>query len=163
MNSEQKNRIVFYSKEDMSTSSNLKKAEELLNNYTSNETFSINDLLEIYNIKLYFENDLYLLNWTVETKSKYRKIIEVNWNLLKERLIKIDDNDIGNTLNDLEYNFKNDFWNLLNQLSSFKKISISKFEEVLKNFKHHINFILQQKGIVEKFDKQIRNFLIVYN
>jgi hypothetical protein len=162
MNSEQKHRVVFYSKEDMSASNNLKRAEELLDNYTSNETFSINDLLEIYNIKLYFENDLYFLNWTEEVKSKYNKIIEVNWKLLKERLIKIDDNDIESIIDDLVYDFKKDFWNLLNQLSSFKKISNSKFEEILNNFNHHINFILLQKGIVEKFDKQIRNFLIVY-
>lgn len=162
MNSEQKHRVVFYSKEDMSASNNLKRAEELLDNYTSNETFSINDLLEIYNIKLYFENDLYFLNWTEEVKSKYNKIIEVNWKLLKERLIKIDDNDIESIIDDLVYDFKKDFWNLLNQLSSFKKISNSKFEEILNNFNHHINYILLQKGIVEKFDKQIRNFLIVY-
>lgn len=163
MNSKQKHRIVFYSKEDMSVSNNLKKAEELLNNYTSNETFSINDLLEIYNIKLYFENDLYFLNWTEKVKSKYKEIIDTNWKLLKERLIKTDDDNIVNTLNDLDYNFRKDFWNLQNQLSSYKKISNSKFEEILNNFKHHITFILQQKGIVEKFDRQLRNFLIVYN
>lgn len=162
MNSEQKQRVVFYSKEDMSASNNLKRAEELLDNYISNETFSINDLLEIYNIKLYFENDLYFLNWTEEVKSKYNKIIEVNWKLLKERLIKIDDNDIESIINDLVYDYKKDFWNLLNQLSSFKKISNSKFGEILNNFNHNINYILLQKGIVEKFDKQIRNFLIVY-
>lgn len=162
MNSEQKHRIVFYSKEDMSASNNLKRAEELLNNYNSNETFTINDLLEIYNIKLYFENDLYLLNWTEEVKSKYKEVIEANWKLLKEILIKTDDDNIVNTLNNLEYNFKKDFWNLLNQLSSFKKISNSKFEEILNTFKHHITIILQQKGIVEKFDKQIRFFLIDY-
>ena len=162
MNSEQKHRIVFYSKEDMSASNNLKRAEELLNNYNSNETSSINDLLEIYNIKLYFENDLYLLNWTEEVKSKYKEIIEANWKLLKERLIKTDDNNIESTLNDLDFNFRKDFWNLLNQLSSFKKINNSKFEEILNNFKHHITYILQQKGIVEKFDKQIRFFLIDY-
>ena len=163
MNLEKKHRIVFYSKEDMSASNNLKRAEELLNIYNSNETFSINDFLEIYNIKLYFENDLYLLNWTEETKSKFKEIIEANWQLLRERLIKIDDDNIVNTLNDLDYNFRKDFWNLQNQLSSFKKISNSKFEEILNNFNHQITFILQQKGIVEKFDKQIRNFLIVYN
>lgn len=162
MNSEQKQRVVFYSKEDMSASNNLKSAEELLDNYTSNKTFSLNDLLEIYNIKLYFENDLYLLNWTVEVKSKYSEIIEVNWKFLKERLIKIDDSDIESIINDLIYDFKKDFWYLLNQLSAFKKISNSKFVEILNNFNHHINYILQQKGIVEKFDKQIRNFLIDY-
>ncbi len=159
---EPKHRIVFYSKQDMSISHNLINAEELLNNYTSNEKFSINDLLEIYNIKLYLENDLYLLSWTEKTKSKYKEIIEINCKLLKEKLINIDDNTIENTLNDLEFNFRENYWCLLNQLSSFKKISNSKFEEVLKNCKHHINYILQQKGIVEKFDKQIRGFLIVY-
>lgn len=163
MNPQQKIRIVFYSKEDLSTANNLKKAEELLSNYIPNNFLSINDLLEIYNIRLYFENNLYLLSWTEEIKSGFREITKINWDLLKERLIKIDDNNIENILNELEYAFREDFWILLHQLSIFKKISNSKFEHILHNFNYHINFILLQKGIVEKFDKQITKFLIVYN
>jgi hypothetical protein len=159
---EPKHRIVFFSREDMTVANNLINAEKFLNAYTSNEKFSINDLLEIYNIKLYFENDLYLLRWTEETKSYYKEIIELNWKSLKEKLVKINDDNIERTLNDLEYNFKENFWCLLNQLGLFKKISNLKFEEILKNCKYHLKYILKQKGIVEKFDKQIRNYLIAY-
>ena len=159
---ESKRRVVFYSKQDMLISNNLINAEKLLHNYTSNEKFSINDLLEIYNIKLYLENDLFLLSWTEEIKSKYKEIIEINWKLLKKKLINIDVNTIENNLNDLEFNYRENYWCLLNQLNSFQKISNSKFEEILKNYKHDLNYILQQKRLVEKFDKQVRNFLTFY-
>ena len=89
MNSIQRHRIVFYSKEDMSAPNNLKKAEELLNSYTGNESFSINDLLEIYNIKLYFDHDLYFLNWTEEIKSKYKEIVEKIFNKCIEKEFNI--------------------------------------------------------------------------
>lgn len=155
-------RIVFHSKEDMSVSHHLSNAEKILDKYHSNTDFSINDLLEIYNVKLYFENDLYLLSWSEGTKIKYKEICQTNWGILKEKILQIDDDVIEKTIKDLEYNYKKHFWNLLNQLNSYKKISPLKFDYILNNFEHQITYILQQKGIVEKFDKQITNFLIVY-
>lgn len=51
-------RVVFHSKEDMSAGYNLKKAEALLNNLHLAVEMDINDLLELYNVKQYFDNDI---------------------------------------------------------------------------------------------------------
>lgn len=61
MNSKELKRVVFYSKEDMSAGHNLKNAEELLRSFSLEKHADINDFLELYNVKLYFDNNLFLL------------------------------------------------------------------------------------------------------
>ena len=70
-------RIVFYSKEDMTNNHNLLEAEKLLDNFISEQNFTSNDLLEFYNIKLYFDNELFPIKWSISEKEKYIQIIEV--------------------------------------------------------------------------------------
>lgn len=155
-------RIVFYSKEDMTTSYNLIKAEKLLNNLSSQQKFSLNDLLEFYNIKLHFDNDLFLPKWSKTEQEKYSQIIEEKWVTLKNRLLKISDQNIEKTLNDLEYNYKKNFWELINKLSIYKNVSPSTFSDILKNFSSQINYILPHRNIVQKFNKVLRDFLLTY-
>jgi hypothetical protein len=155
-------RIVFYSKEDGATSHNLIKAESLLNNFSSEDKFTLNDLLEFYNIKLYFDNDLFLTKWSESDKEKYNQIVEKNWLSLKKRFLKIDDLNIEEIINDLEFRYKNNFWELINKLSIYKNISQPTFSSILENFSSQINYILPQKNIVQKFNKVIRDFLLTY-
>lgn len=164
MNSrEEIDRIVFYSKEDGAKSHNLIKAEKLLSNFDSEQIFTFNDLFEFYNIKLHFDNDLFLTKWNKSDKERYNQIIEKTWATLKDRLIKISDQNIEKILNDLGYNYKKNFWELINKLSIYKNISHSTFSDILKNFSSQINYVLPQKNIVQKFNTVIRDFLMTYN
>lgn len=163
MNSRKKiERIVFYSKEDGATSHNLIKAEKLLNNFSSEQNLALNDLLEFYNIKLYFDNDLFLNKWSKSDKEKYNQIVEKNWLSLKKWFQQINDLNIEEIINDLEYRYKNNFWELFNKLSIYKNISQPTFGSILDNFSSQINYILQQKNIVQKFNNVIRDFLLTY-
>lgn len=156
------NRIVFYSKENMATSHNLVKAEKLLNNFNSEKNLTLNDLLEFYNVKLHFDNDLFLPKWSKSDREKYNQIVEENWSSLKKRFQKINDLNIEEIINELEYQYKSNFWELVNKLSIYKNVSHSTFSDILKNFSSQINYILPQKNIVQKFNKVIRDFLMNY-
>jgi hypothetical protein len=155
-------RIVFYSKENMATSHNLIKAEKLLNNLSSELNFTFNDLLEFYNIKLHFDSDIFLTKWSKSDKEKYIQIVEKNWVTLKNCFLDITDQNIKEIINDLEYNYKNNFWELINKLRIYKNISHPTFSEILKKFSYQINYILPQKNIVEKFNIVIKEFLLSY-
>jgi hypothetical protein len=155
-------RIVFYSKEDGATSHNLIKAEKLLNNFSSEQNFNFNDLLEFYNIKLHFDNDLFLTKWSKSDKERYNQITEKTWETLKHRLLKICDQNVDEIFSDLNYNYKNNLWDLINKLSIYKNISHSTFSDILKKYSYQVNYILQQKNIVLKFNAVIRDFLLTY-
>jgi len=54
------NKVVFYSKEDMAGGYNLQKGKHILRADTKTNYTDINEVLELYNIKKYIDNDLYL-------------------------------------------------------------------------------------------------------
>ena len=80
----------------------------------------------------------------------------------QNRFLKIDDLNIEKIIIDLEYQYKNNFWDLINNLSIYKNISHSTFSNILEKFSSQINYILKQKNIVQKFNTAIRDFLLNY-
>ncbi len=157
-----RHRIKFYSKENLAVPYQLKNAEELLDNIKLNISFSLNDLLEFYNIKLYLDNELYLTSWTINIISSYKGIVEKIWAILKHRLIQINDNNFENEISLLEFDYWEDFWTLIDNLSIYKKISSPKFIDALNKNERQISCILTQKGIVGKFDIDLKDFLLKY-
>lgn len=155
-------RIVFYSKEDIAISYNLVKAENLLNNFSSEQNFTFNDLLEFYNIKLHFDSALFLKKWSALDKSSYIRIVEENWATLKNRFLEIRDLNIREIIDDLEYHYQNNFWELINNLKIYEHISNSIFIGILKEFPYQIHYILLHNNIVKKFNEAIREFLLSY-
>ena len=59
----ERTRVVFYSKTDLAIPYNLEIAEWLLVQHDFKSHFDINSLLELYNIKLYFDNEVFLNSW----------------------------------------------------------------------------------------------------
>jgi len=162
MNDKERNRVEFFSKEDTSCFYHLQGAEKILNNYNPQSALNIIDLLEFYNIKLYFKNNLFLTSWTEETINKYSLTLELTWDLLKENLINIDEDILDNILDELQYNYIENLWELINNLNIYKKFSSVKFEKILDKYKHQTRYIISQKGIVSHFDKEIRNHLLSF-
>lgn len=155
-------RVVFYSAEDMSTNDNLIEAEKILENFNPEQIFTFNDLIEFYNINLYFQNSLFLKSWSELDRRKYNSIVEKTWSILKERLINTNDDNIDEILKDLGYNYEKNFWELINKLNIYKNISHSKFNDILKRKPSKIYSILSQKKIVHNFNRVIRDFLLEY-
>ncbi len=163
MSEDKRHRTKFYSVEDMSGGHQLSKAETLLDNFNAAADFSLNDLLEFYNIKLYFDNNLFLTTWTEDKKKTYKANVELAFNQLKERIYKVTDESLEQGITDIEYNFYDDYWSLLNNINDLKKITDTTLTEVLGKHPRQISYILKEKKLVDKFDKAIRNFLIGYS
>lgn len=141
----------------------LSKAESLLNNFKAGSDFGLIDLLEFYNIKLYFDNNLFLTTWDENQKASYKENVEAAYNQLKDRILKISDEILEQELTTLDYNYYGDYWNLLNNLNSLKKISDSTLLEILAKQPTQIRYILKEKKVVDKYDKTIKSFLITYS
>lgn len=155
-------RIKFYSKEDLASPHQLSKSVPILERFNSNADFSLNDLIEYYNIKLYFDNQLFLTGWTELQKFNYKLTVEQAYNLLKKRIIAITSETLEKELNSIDYSFYDDFWELLNNLNNCKNIIDETVTDILQKEGRHIYQFLKQKKLVEKFDKTIRSFLLKY-
>jgi len=163
MNSRELNRCVFHSKDDLSAGYNLKKAEELLNDIEIAPIYEINNLLELYSVKLYFDNELFLSTWNEITKIKFKAKITEAWSRIKDFWLTINDENIAAYVGSLEFHYKKSFWELFNYFQIYKKIDKGIFPMILQNYSFQLNYILSHKNTVFHFDKEIRAFLIDYN
>ena len=162
MSSSKKHQIQFFSKEDLSAHYFLKIAEEILDNFQEDKLYTLNELFEFYNIKLFFDNGLYLTTWSEKRKHNYHVIIDKTFDILKRKIIKITDNCLELELKNIEYIYINNFWNLVNKFKVYKNFSSEIFFKILNNNKRYIHSILLHKGIVDYFDNKIKEFLIGY-
>jgi hypothetical protein len=147
----------------MSSGHQLRKVEKILDGFIATTEFCLLDLIEFLNIKLYFDNNLFLTTWDETQKKSYLNVVELVYSQLKTRILKISDETLEKELLSLDYNYFDNFWNLLNNLNSLKNISELTISEILQRHPLQIRYILKEKKVVEKYDKSIRAFLILYN
>ncbi len=162
MTDERINRITFHSVNDLTVNQNLKEAEKLLSSLDLSKNFNANDLIELYNIKLFFENNLYLPSWENETKINFNDLINKSWELNRSYFIKLDNDSILGTIDVLHTSYKSSFWKLLDYFQAYNNISNDVFMLILKDFPNHIYNILLYKNIVNKFHQEVRDFLLEY-
>lgn len=154
------NRVVFYSIQDLSKDRNLQNAEPLIEKFDSKNPYDINDILELYQIKLYFDNELYRSVWNEETKEIYLKTVNSFWDVITSFFIKINSDNISDYLQSTDYQYYDSFWTLISQLNIYKNISPESFKKIFNNSRFHIRQLLKQKNIINKFSVIIKEFLL---
>ena len=157
------NRVVFYSKEDMAGNHQLAKGESILRSEIQTAYTDINDILEIYNIKKYIDNELYLKNWTQDDILDFNKKVIEYGKIIGKFMSNINDTNILDIYNKTFREYTNSFWELVNNQSIYKRISKVNFSNILANEPHLIHNILTHKNIVEHYNVELKNFLLTYS
>ena len=157
------NRVEFYSKEDMAGGYQLAKGEHILRNSTQIDYTDINDILEIYNIKKYLDNDLYLKSWTQEDIINFKQKAINYGKEVGKFMSNIKDINILNFYEKISQGYINSFWELVNNQSIFKRISKVNFNTILSKEPHLIYTILTHKNLVEHYDAEIKSFILSYS
>jgi hypothetical protein len=155
-------RVVFYSKEDMARGHILKKGEHILRMDTKAEYSDINDILELYNIKKYIDNDLYLKDWTKDEIEDFNRKAKEYGKVIGRFMSAIDDSNASKYYQKTLRGYIHSFWELVNDQNVFKRISKDSFSDILTNEPHLIHEILNHKNLVASFNQEIRDFLIGY-
>jgi hypothetical protein len=154
------NRVVFYSKRDLSCDRNLKNAEPIINSFDSKKLYDINDILELYQIKLYFDNELYRNVWSIEIRTTYIETVDSFWNVITSYFIKINNENFTIYFESIDYQYYDSFWTLISQLSIYKKISAETITQILQNSRFYIRQFLKQNNIVNHYSKIIKDYLV---
>jgi hypothetical protein len=160
MKSRKENRVEYFSKEDMSGGHYLSLAEPILRNFNRDYEYDINDIIELYQIKLYIDNDLFLTNWSEQDKTNFKEIVKEFWNLICKFWTNIDDDNITFFFENLEIGNQRTFWDLLEKFENFKNISEDTITQILIDPKIWIREVLHQKKLGNYFGNAIREFLI---
>lgn len=156
-------RVKFHSIDDMGGGYQLSKGEHILKGDTQPNYSDIDDILELYNIKKYFDNELYLKSWSAENIAEYKKKVSEFGKAIGYFVSNIDNTNVINLHTSLPEDYKEDFWELVNNQKAFKKISKDNFKAILLNEPHLIHIVLYQRELVNYYDQVIREFLKTYS
>lgn len=149
-------RIKYYSKDDRSARTHLKTAEKTLENFDSTKEFSdINDIIELYNIKLFFDNKVYLTSWDDDLRELYSKTVKQFSGIIGKFFSKISDNSLSELFALTDGMYQQDFWKILQYYNGYKRISKTKFCEFIDNNSTALRYIMACKDIVFHFDIEI--------
>jgi hypothetical protein len=153
------NRVVFHSAHDMSSGHFLSKAESILKSEIVEDINDINDVLELYNIKLFFDNGIYLQNWSDSDSATYKETANKFGQIIGKFINKINDSNFQQFHSNLSYSYVKSFWTLINNHQQFKKISPVQITEVLNQNPHQVRDLLIHKNLVNRYKDVLCDFL----
>lgn len=154
-------RAKFYSIEDLSNGVQLSRAEHVLDNYQEGKKYSdVNDVLELYNVKLLLEHGLSLKSWSEETLAVYH---------LKTKDFGRDitaffqgHTDFVDVFKSVDIVYKQDIWDVIDVFGLFKSVTTDELKTILKIEPDSIENILRCERFVKKYDNCLGNFLMTY-
>lgn len=155
-------RVQFYSKEDMAGGHHLSKAEYILRNDTKSNYTDINDVLELYHLKKYIDNELYLNSWRQEDIGNFKQKVKEYGRIVGQFFSTLNDNNIIESYKQILHGYIHSFWEIISNQNVFKHISRPNFSKILENEPHLIHDILTHKGIVDYYNIELKNFLLNY-
>jgi len=157
-------RVKFYSPNDFTCGYNLEKAEKVIKLFSSeNEDYDVNQIIELYNIQLFFDNGGRLKRWDDSEYDALKNSVSLFWGVISRFFNKIDDANILCVLGALDSDSKdiNDFWFLFNKYKRYEIVSAAIIEQLLTEHDiFHISFILKRKETACAYGDLVTNYFI---
>jgi hypothetical protein len=157
------NKVVFHSKEDMAGGHYLQKGEYILRANLKSSYTDVNEILELYNIKQYIDSEVYLRIWTEDDIKHFKQNATEYGKVVGGFMAAIDDDNILPIYEKILREYTHSFWELVNNQSTYRRITKPSFSSILTNEPHIIHEILTHKNLVDYYDKEIKDFLLTYS
>ena len=154
-------RAKFYSVEDLGNAMQLSRAQIVLDNYASNNTtYNINDILELYNVKLLLDNKLVLNKWDEETIIRYNKIAN---GFGKDIVCFYKTHDVSTLFDEVEFQYLQDFWDVFEKFGLLNMLSDDLIRKIVTKHPEQIENILHCVKIVNQFDNLLSDLFISFD
>lgn len=151
-------RVKFYSIEDMSSGYNFNKAIEIIKTLYPKD-YDINDIIEFYNIIKIFNKSI------IDSLEKEIKELCINsqpkLNSIIGKFCKcINNSNIINYLSDVDVNYIEDFFEILDKYKVYKNINDKTFKDILEKNDNYLHIVLYNKELVFYFEKMLKESLL---
>lgn len=154
-------RVFFYSKYDGARYSELELAEKVLENFSEDKNYDINDIIELYQIKLYIDNEVFLPRWSEDYIELIKEKTEIAWRVIVRFWNSISNNNLIDIFEQLEcWTLQDSFWDITANLSAFKHFDKKVFAKLLNANEFNISAVLHQERLVKYYDSEIRTYLL---
>lgn len=157
-------RAKFYSVDDLGNSMGLLRAEKVLESYIAGTEYSdVNDILELYNVKLFIDNHLALKSWDKEKIAKYVDIVS---NFGKDIVIffrkYITSKTAVEFFSKVTNDFQQDYWDIFEKFGLIDILTEEFINNTLAVYPDQIENILHCEKIVKQNDAVLSAFLCSY-
>lgn len=153
-------RVKYYSTNDLSAGFYLKRIEDIICNFVvEKKRVDINEIIELYNIQQFFYNRIYSIHWTKQQLNDYSEIVSDFSKVIGEFFSGINTDTIESMFDTIYYDYRNDFWKLIEKYKVYDKISVEQFRKIILNKHFILNDVLKCKNIVKKFSDEIITYM----
>lgn len=153
-------RVKYYSTNDLSAGFYLKRIEDIICNFVvEKKRVDINEIIELYNIQQFFHNRIYSIHWTKQQLNDYSEIVSDFSKVIGKFFSGINIDTIESMFDTIYYDYRNDFWKLIEKYKVYDKISVEQFRKIILNKHFILNNVLKCKNIVKKFSDEIITYM----
>lgn len=154
-------RAKFYSRTDLSNGIHLIRAERVLDNYQEGQDYeNVNDVLELFNVKLLIDNGLELNRWTERQVADYKtKVSKLGKDIVT---FFRKGQTIDGVLVSVESVFAQDFWIVIEKFGLIDLVSEQALSEIFTKNPDVIENILHCEKIVREYESLISSLLCQY-
>lgn len=153
-------RVKYYSTNDLSAGFYLKRIEDIICNFVvEKKRVDINEIIELYNIQQFFHNRIYSIHWTKQQLNDYSEIVSGFSKVIGKFFLGINIDTIESMFDTIYYDYRNDFWKLIEKYKVYDKISVEQFRKIILNKHFILNDVLKCKNIVKKFSGEIITYM----
>lgn len=153
-------RVKYYSTNDLSAGFYLKRIEDIICNFVvEKKRVDINEIIELYNIQQFFHNRIYSIHWTKQQLNDYSEIVSDFSKVIGKFFSEINIDTIESMFDTIYYDYRNDFWKLIEKYKVYDKISVEQFRKIILNKHFILNDVLKCKNIVKKFSGEIITYM----
>lgn len=153
-------RVKYYSTNDLSAGFYLKRIEDIFCNFViEKKRVDINEIIELYNIQQFFQNRIYSIHWTKQQLNDYSEIVSDFSKVIGKFFSEINIDSIESMFDTIYYDYRNDFWKLIEKYKVYDKIPVEQFRNIILNKHFLLNDVLKCKNLVKKFSGEIVTYM----
>ena len=157
----ERRRIKYYGPNDMGSGWSLREAETFLLNWDERvRDVKINDVLELHNIKLYFDAGMRLENWTEDQYCEFCEKCKLIPGIMGKYCSAISDTTITVLCKDVTWKYADDFWDVLCIYKVYNRISPDTMKALLDADDRIVWHLLKQKMFSAHFGEVIADHLV---
>lgn len=151
-------RVKYYGRDDWAYGHNMQKIEKMT--IPDIEDIDINDAIEYYEIKKYFDDNITSPQWSVDDKKEYEEKSRQLFSLAMKFFNSLTDDNILDTYNAVDILYRESFWEIFNKCKLYEQISENAFKLIIESKNCQPFLFLIYKDIVNKYDCIIGEYLI---
>ena len=150
-------RVRFFDSNDMMYGYKLDKIVSL--EIPKISQIDINDAIEFYEIKRYFDNGVRSREWSDEEYKDYSKKAAELYKLTLRLFNELCDKTIVEEYNNVDINYKESFWMLFNICKLFDRISSEAFSNLIHCEHVSLRDVFSHKSVVNKYGETLKSFI----